>query len=141
MQTLADNSGTGSAVTLDNGNPLLTYQRIADNTLMVMQCTDSNCANNNTLELSANSVASDITLDSGAVFVSYLDLSTQTLDLTVLSTTITPDYDVNNDGIVSPTDAMYVINRLGSGDTTADVNGDGNITDADVNLILAHLGE
>ena len=48
--------------------------------------------------------------------------------------------DVNGDGIISPTDAMYVINRLGSGDLSADVDGDGTVDLDDVTVIQNELG-
>ncbi len=49
--------------------------------------------------------------------------------------------DVNRDGIVSPSDALYVINRLDPGtDLTADVNGDNVVDNADVQAVIAALG-
>jgi hypothetical protein len=50
------------------------------------------------------------------------------------------DPDVNTDGIVSPTDAVYVINRLNSGDLSADVDGDGDVDLNDLQIVLNHLG-
>jgi hypothetical protein len=48
--------------------------------------------------------------------------------------------DVNGDGIVSPTDAIYVLNRLGTTDTFADVNGDNVVDSADYDAVIAELG-
>lgn len=48
--------------------------------------------------------------------------------------------DVNGDGIVSPSDAIYVLNRLGSGDFSADVNGDNIVDMTDYNDVLNNLG-
>jgi hypothetical protein len=50
------------------------------------------------------------------------------------------DADVNTDGLISPTDAVYVINRLNSGDLSADVDGDGDVDTDDVILVLNRLG-
>jgi len=50
------------------------------------------------------------------------------------------DYDVDNDGRHNPADAVMAINRLGSNDADADVNGDGQVTAVDVELILGELG-
>jgi hypothetical protein len=51
-----------------------------------------------------------------------------------------PTADVNRDGIVSPTDAIYVINRLGTTDPTADVDGNGNVDTGDLNQVQNALG-
>lgn len=48
--------------------------------------------------------------------------------------------DVNRDGYVTPADAVYVMNRLGMADFTADVDGNGQINTVDVDLVLAALG-
>ena len=52
-------------------------------------------------------------------------------------------YDVNYDGKVSPTDVIFVLNRIGltpTGlDAPADVNRDGQITEVDAQLIIAIL--
>jgi hypothetical protein len=48
--------------------------------------------------------------------------------------------DVNGDGVVSPADAVYVVNRLGTNDPTADVDGDEAITQDDVQQVLNELG-
>lgn len=51
--------------------------------------------------------------------------------------------DPNQDGRISPTDAVYVLNRIGQTrsetNARADVNWDGSINSADVNLILGEL--
>ncbi|MEL6271560.1 MAG: dockerin type I domain-containing protein, partial [Chloroflexota bacterium] len=52
-----------------------------------------------------------------------------------------PEPDVDGNGLVTPADAIYVINRIGTGDLTADVNGDGIVDVTDVNLVIAALGE
>ena len=48
--------------------------------------------------------------------------------------------DVNTDNIVSPTDVVYVINRLGTGDLSADADGDGDVDLNDVALVQSFLG-
>lgn len=49
--------------------------------------------------------------------------------------------DMNKDGYITPSDAMYVQNRVGGTDLSADVNGDESITQADISLVLDHIGE
>jgi hypothetical protein len=53
----------------------------------------------------------------------------------------TADYDVNNDDDVSPTDVAYVLNRIGSGDMSADVDSNNSVTATDATLIVDHIGE
>lgn len=48
--------------------------------------------------------------------------------------------DVNNDGIVTAADAVFVINRVGTISTAADVNNDGMVDAADVQLVLSNIG-
>lgn len=52
--------------------------------------------------------------------------------------------DSDGDHLISPVDAIFVINRIGNtptgDDAAADVNGDGVIDAMDVNLVLAYLG-
>ncbi len=48
--------------------------------------------------------------------------------------------DMNNDGIVSPTDVIYVINRLESTDFTADADGDSDVDIDDVTAVSNALG-
>ncbi len=50
------------------------------------------------------------------------------------------DTDTNNDGITSPTDVMYVINRLGTSDPDADVDNNGFVNSTDVQYVLDNLG-
>jgi hypothetical protein len=49
--------------------------------------------------------------------------------------------DVNTDGRVTPVDAIYVLNRLNTTDSSADVNGDGSVTMDDVQAVLNALGQ
>lgn len=60
--------------------------------------------------------------------------------LSVCPTIAPAALDVNDDGIVSPADAAYVLNRTGSSAPLADVNQDGLVTSDDVQLILDALG-
>jgi hypothetical protein len=48
--------------------------------------------------------------------------------------------DANSDGIVSPSDAVYVINRAGTDDTSADMNHDAVIDNRDLAQVLAKIG-
>ena len=50
------------------------------------------------------------------------------------------DVDLNNDGIISPTDAIYVVNRVGTGDLTADIDGDADVDSDDVDIVLGAMG-
>ncbi len=50
------------------------------------------------------------------------------------------DYDFNSDGIITPTDVIYVVNRLGTNDLTADVDSDGDVDSDDVNFMYGLLG-
>lgn len=52
--------------------------------------------------------------------------------------------DVNDDGVISPSDAVYVTNRVNTpaaNDPFADVNRDGRIDVTDVNLVTQFLGQ
>jgi hypothetical protein len=51
-----------------------------------------------------------------------------------------PSVDVNGDGIISPSDMIYVINRIGTEDLSADLDQDGAITESDVELVQQQLG-
>ncbi|MEL6149060.1 MAG: dockerin type I domain-containing protein [Chloroflexota bacterium] len=64
-------------------------------------------------------------------------------DTYVLSLTIWNDAaDVNGDGIISPADTIYVINRIGNNSATeADVDGNGVVDDRDAQQIINLLGE
>lgn len=53
----------------------------------------------------------------------------------------TKSRDIDEDGNVSPVDAMWIINRLASTDLTADVNNDGQITQADIQMIIDSFGQ
>ncbi len=49
-------------------------------------------------------------------------------------------WDVNDSGRVTPTDVVYILNRLGEEGTLADLNGDGTVTGSDVILVRDRLG-
>ena len=49
-------------------------------------------------------------------------------------------WDVNGSGRVTPTDVVYILNRLGEEGTLADLNGDGTVTGSDVILVRDRLG-
>ena len=53
---------------------------------------------------------------------------------------ISPNTDLDNDGRVTPTDVIYVINRLNSGDLSADLDGDSDVDVDDVQMVLNDLG-
>lgn len=48
--------------------------------------------------------------------------------------------DLNDDGYITPADAVYVANRVGSGDLRADVDHDGDIDTDDFDLVIGALG-
>lgn len=48
--------------------------------------------------------------------------------------------DVNGDGIVSPSDANYTLNRLGTDDSDANVDGIGLVTEDDFRAVLEAIG-
>ena len=48
--------------------------------------------------------------------------------------------DVNNDGLVSPEDAIFVINRDANDDLSADVDGDGDVDQDDIDAVMSALG-
>ncbi len=52
-----------------------------------------------------------------------------------------PPYDLNNDGYVTPTDAMFALNRLNTNNSTADVDQSGTVTPADVQTIIGQIGQ
>lgn len=52
----------------------------------------------------------------------------------------TRNADMNNNGLVEPTDVMMVINRIGTNDDDADLNGDGIVTEVDAQIALDRLG-
>ncbi len=50
-------------------------------------------------------------------------------------------HDVNNDGFITPADALYIINRRNSEDTLADVNVDGVVDSADAEAVIGSVGQ
>ena len=48
--------------------------------------------------------------------------------------------DVNDDTVVTPADAVYVVNRLNTADLSADVDGSGDVTGTDVDHVIGALG-
>lgn len=50
-------------------------------------------------------------------------------------------FDVDGDGLVTPVDAIYVINRLNTADATADMDGDGDVDVDDAISVVLRLGE
>lgn len=49
--------------------------------------------------------------------------------------------DVNADGVITPTDVIYVLNRLNTTERGADIDQDGLVTIEDVNLVIDALGQ
>jgi hypothetical protein len=50
--------------------------------------------------------------------------------------------DVNNDDAITPDDAAQVANRLGdTGVSVHDINGDGTVTQRDLNLVIPYIGQ
>jgi hypothetical protein len=49
-------------------------------------------------------------------------------------------YDFNSDGHITPSDVLYVINRVGGTDMTADVDGDSDVDADDVTFMYSILG-
>ncbi len=59
-----------------------------------------------------------------------------------IDTTITLAYDTTADGIVAPTDGVYLLNRLGGGyNRLWDMNRDGQLTQSDVQIIQQNFGQ
>ena len=61
----------------------------------------------------------------------------------LISVFATQSPDINGDGFITPMDAIYVINRIGSvdpGDLNADIDGSGTIDANDVDEVIALLG-
>jgi len=52
-----------------------------------------------------------------------------------------PDIDLDDNNDITPSDVLYVINRLINQDRSADVNSDGTVDNADVQAVLDRLGE
>ncbi len=52
----------------------------------------------------------------------------------------TIELDVDDNGLITPEDAIYAANRVGSNDLSADTNNDGVVTIADVGLIISAIG-
>lgn len=51
------------------------------------------------------------------------------------------DFDLVDDDYITPADVLYVINRIDGEDLSADINKDKQINQADVDFVLAYLGE
>ncbi|MEM6527393.1 MAG: hypothetical protein AAF653_03815, partial [Chloroflexota bacterium] len=49
-------------------------------------------------------------------------------------------FDLVDDDIITPADALYVLNRAGSSDMALDFNGDGMVTGTDADEVLARIG-
>lgn len=49
-------------------------------------------------------------------------------------------YDFDGDNVISPADAIYVINRINQDDLSADINNDNSVNQADANLVIAAIG-
>lgn len=70
-------------------------------------------------------------------------------DSPLMSITVQPvdpaDADMNGDGVISPLDVIYIVNRLnqpvGASNMRADINEDGQLTEADLELVLSVLGQ
>lgn len=59
----------------------------------------------------------------------------------IFPATSTSQLDVDEDGQITPADAVYVVNRLNTQDLTADVNGDNTVNNADVNAVTLNIGQ
>lgn len=68
-------------------------------------------------------------------------IETTSLDQTGCNGGEVNTFDVNNDGIISSSDAVFVINRLGDINSIADVDNSGSVTSTDVNLIIPEIGK
>ncbi|MEM6285261.1 MAG: kelch repeat-containing protein [Chloroflexota bacterium] len=53
----------------------------------------------------------------------------------------TGDIDRDDNGFIGPSDVLFVMNRVGGNDLLADVNTDGSVTLADVEIVLNQLGQ
>ena len=71
------------------------------------------------------------------------DPNSDTFDVS-WSFTTRPDIDMDNNGVITPSDMVYVINRMGQTGPEAmlaDVNGDGVVDETDVQAVSDELGE
>jgi hypothetical protein len=104
-------------------------------------------ANDTTPQTITVSVIDDAVIESDETFEVLLsNISSGGLDVTFaddrgLGTIVDDDdYDLNDDGFITPVDAIYIINRLGTPDLSADLDGDDAVTISDLQLILDRLG-
>lgn len=93
-----------------------------------------------------SSITIDVTFTSAAEGAATADLVLETPqkanDFVVSLTAFTPvDIDIDNNGIITPADAIYVINRVGGNDLSADVTGDGFVNGADVQAVINAIGQ
>lgn len=51
------------------------------------------------------------------------------------------DVDVNTDDVITPADAVMVVNRLNTSNAAADVDGSGLVTSVDVDWVLSYIGQ
>ena len=117
----------------DNGGAVLTRLPLAIsaavNRVPAVACTYDHDLNSTTAEIMLTRDARgstrpvDAACDSGAVEGAQL-----------------ADYDLNDDGLISPVDAIIAVNATGGTDMLADVNLDGVVDVLDVDLIRARLG-
>lgn len=127
---LANNGGAIQTVALAVDSPAINY---GDDTLLPVETVlgvdiDADTNTDDPIDVDQRGDANAyprviITVDAGA-FEAFIVVGT----------------DVNNDGVVSPADAVYVVNRIDSNDFSADVDGDGDVDTDDLNAVSDELG-
>ena len=72
----------------------------------------------------------------------YVTTVTTTLEQTVsnINFQVILDPDFNNDNVVSSTDVIYVVNRIGTDDLSVDLNNDGSVDAVDAQMVIDALG-
>lgn len=107
----------------------------------------TNAPNNDIIIAPSSSITVDITYtpsgagDDTANLVIETPQKGNNFVVTLSASTTTPDIDLDDNNLITPSDVLYVINRLQNGDRSADVTGDQLVDNQDVQAVLDRLGE